>query len=192
MIIKKADLGEQYEVVELIKLAIGDMTLAYTGYEEEDKVDEALKGLYAHENSRFSYHNVHVAFSQNKIVGQITAYPASRIPELNLSFERFYNPTVAEREHKLKALLESREGFDGEYYIDSLAVFEPYRGLGIAHRLIEEVEVTAGSAGFDKLSLLVDLDNEKAEKLYEKLAFKTDKYVEILGHPYKHMVKFIF
>lgn len=192
MIIKKADLVESSEVVELIKLAIGDMTLAYTGYDEEAKVDEVLKGLYAHACSRFSCNNVHVAYSQNKLVGQITAYPANFIPDLNLAFEEFYNPNRADKEEKLRALLDSREGFEGEYYIDSLAVFESFRGLGIAHRLIEEVELIAGSAGFEKMSLLVDLNNEKAEKLYEKMSFKTDKHVNILGHPYKHMVKFIF
>lgn len=191
MIIRKAEKEDCLDVVNLIKLAIGDMASIYTGYQKESLINETLKALYLESQSRFSYQNIHVICYQNKITGQITAYPSDHLEKLNMKFKVFFNPEVKDREAQLKALVSSREGFKGEYYIDSLAVFKDCRGLGFAHHLIKEIEMIAASAGFEKLSLLVDPNNQKAERLYEKLAFKSDKCVDVLGHPYKHMIKHI-
>ncbi len=192
MVIKKAEEKDCLEVVELIKLAIGDMAETYTGYSDPQSIHTALKSMYLEKGTRFSFQSVHVALLKKRIAGQITAYPARYLSELNLGFKPFYNPNAIDKDQKINSLLESKEVFDDEYYIDSLAVFESYRGLGIARNLIQEVALNAGSEGYNKLSLLVDINNEAAEKLYEKLEFKVDKHINILGHPYKHMIKFIF
>ncbi|GAU77970.1 GNAT family N-acetyltransferase [Fusibacter sp. 3D3] len=189
MIIRKAEKADCQEVVNLIKLAIEDMASVYTGYENETQVNETLNALYLKKRTRFSFQNIHVLHYQNNVAGQITAYPAAILPELNKGFEFFYNPMAKDRKAQLEALLASREGFEDEYYIDSLAVYEACRGLGFARHLINEIELIAASAGYKKLSLLVDPDNQNAERLYEKWAFKSDKRMVVLGHSYKHMVK---
>ncbi|MBF4694104.1 GNAT family N-acetyltransferase [Fusibacter sp. Q10-2] len=189
--IRKAEKDDYLDVIPLIKLAIGDMANTYTGYQDEALMDKTLKALYLEKQSRFSYENVYIACFENKIAGQITAYPAEVMATLNRHFETYFNPDAEDREARLKALVASKEGFEGEYYIDSLAVYKAYRGLGFASDLIHEVERIAFDAGYDKLSLLVALNNPKAERLYEKLAFKSDQMVQVLGHPYKHLVKHI-
>lgn len=61
---------------------------------------------------------------------------------------------------------------DDEYYISNLAVYPGFRGKGIGKKLLNAVEERAKDAGYKKLSLYVELDNNLAVKLYEKCGFK--------------------
>lgn len=189
MIIKKAEQADVSEIVELIRMAIDDMAMRYTGYEDAEAINRALKDLVCQAQTRFSYNYIHVARYKNQIVGQITAYPADQLLELNVAFEGVFNQNADNRSERLKAVLEAKEGIDGEFYIDSLAIHPNFRGQGVGKLLIKEAEMLASSQGYDKISLLVDLNNSNAEALYEKLNFQVDRHMNVLGHQYKHMVK---
>jgi GNAT superfamily N-acetyltransferase len=62
--------------------------------------------------------------------------------------------------------------------IDSLAVKESVRGLGIGSQLIDKVFQFAKSKGFNEVILEVVDTNPKAKKLYEKIGFKEKKLVK--------------
>lgn len=64
---------------------------------------------------------------------------------------------------------------DDEYFISNLAVFEEYRGQGVATRLLEGVEAAAKERGYNKLSLFVETYNDKAKKLYERFGFHEEQ-----------------
>lgn len=65
----------------------------------------------------------------------------------------------------------TRESNDDEVYIDSVAVNENFRGLGIAERLINRVYAEAKILGYPKVSLLVDQNDQKLQNYYKKLGF---------------------
>ena len=43
--------------------------------------------------------------------------------------------------------------------------------------------------GMKKIALLVNLENKRAFSLYEKLGYKEDKTVMLVGEPYAHLIK---
>ncbi len=40
-----------------------------------------------------------------------------------------------------------------------------------------------------KIALLVNLENKRAYSLYEKLGYKKDQIVMLVGEPYAHLIK---
>ena len=73
-----------------------------------------------------------------------------------------------------------------ELYISSLAVFEEYRGIGVATRLIEKAENMALDSNLNKLSLFVEINNYPAINLYKKCGFRETKKVVLPGKYSKH------
>jgi ribosomal protein S18 acetylase RimI-like enzyme len=64
---------------------------------------------------------------------------------------------------------------DDEFFISNLAIFEEYRGKGIAAKLLDKAEEMAIEKGLNKLALYVETDNFHAKRVYEKLGFKEIK-----------------
>lgn len=77
----------------------------------------------------------------------------------------------------------------GEFYYDSVAVDPSYRGYGIGSALFDAMDRRAAELGFDVVGLLVDLDNPAAERLYERLGFRTVGEKDFFGHRMKHKQK---
>ena len=59
--------------------------------------------------------------------------------------------------------------------VGDIYVREPYRGTGLARRLVDRARERARSAGCSELALDVDVDNERALAFYEKLGFETTR-----------------
>lgn len=83
----------------------------------------------------------------------------------------------------------NQEAWPNEWYLEMLSVDENYRGHGIGQTLMAATEAVAKAQGFEKISLNVDNENPRAESLYLKQAFVTEKQIMIGDHKYKHMVK---
>ena len=58
-----------------------------------------------------------------------------------------------------------------EFYLDTLAVLSEYRGRGIASLLLKGAIGRAAACG-KPAGLLVDKDNNRARKLYERVGFR--------------------
>lgn len=64
------------------------------------------------------------------------------------------------------------QSFD-EADITNMAVDEPYRGIGVGKRMLEELMKRGKSRGVSRFTLEVRVSNEAAIRLYEKLGFFT-------------------
>ena len=62
--------------------------------------------------------------------------------------------------------------------VNALEVNENYRKQGVASALMTAIEKEAIKQGFDKVGLGVEISNDPAKKLYEKLGYK---YTKISG-----------
>ena len=82
-----------------------------------------------------------------------------------------------------------KECFDDEFYIDSIAVDEKFRGQGLAKELILHSFARAKELGHKKVSLIVDINKPKVRKFYESLGFKFNTKKIINLHEYDHMIK---
>lgn len=75
----------------------------------------------------------------------------------------------------------------GELYYDSLAVHPLYRHQGIATALLRAGIMRAQALGIDKVGLLVDKGNPRAERLYRQVGFRQEGENQWGGHPMLHL-----
>ena len=79
------------------------------------------------------------------------------------------------------------ETAEGEFYLDSLAVYPHYRKRGIASQLLNRFIEHAASLGLPA-ALLVDKGNPSAERLYTSLGFEYCNDATWGGHAMRHLV----
>ena len=61
-------------------------------------------------------------------------------------------------------------------HVGELYVREPYRGGGVAGDLLDRVEETAAARGCERVTLDVDVGNERARAFYEKRGFDVARH----------------
>ncbi|MDN5554287.1 GNAT family N-acetyltransferase [Prevotella sp.] len=142
--------------------------------------------LVAREDSQYSYKNTLVALDEDSenVIGICVSYDGADLHRLRKAFI----------EEAIKEFGIDYSGIDdetekGELYIDSLAVDERYRNMGIASALLKATCEKADSLKIPSAGLLVDCGNPKAELLYRKLGFKYLNDTAWGGHKMKHLQK---
>ena len=70
-----------------------------------------------------------------------------------------------------------------------MAVKPDYQGKGTAKKLIKFIEDNGKKLGYNKVSLIVHIDKEKAYSIYKKIGYEEDSKIVVYGETYRHMVK---
>jgi ribosomal protein S18 acetylase RimI-like enzyme len=117
--------------------------------------------------------------------GMCLAYPAKEIKEMTKEMMRdlggFWKILGIRQFIIMMSRLKLNSYFpktrDDEFFISNIAVFEQYRGKGIAPSLLEKTGQDALELGINKLSLFVEIDNSNAIQFYQKLAFREEERV---------------
>ncbi len=142
-----------------------------------------FKELAARNDSQYSYNNAIVAEIDGMPAGAIIGYDGARLHELR-------KPLFELLEKRMGQTIDIEdETSAGEFYADSLAVLPEYRGCGVGRALLTDVCRRAFAKGFDKVGLLVDVTNPKAEAMYASLGFKRVNAATFLGQDMWHMQK---
>ena len=118
------------------------------------------------------------------VVGIMIGYDGARLRSLRRPVEEAFAARFGASDMKW-----DDETGEGEFYYDSVAVDPAYRGYGIGSALFDAMDRRAAQLGHDVVGLLVDLDNPSAEKLYERLGFRTVGEKDFFGHRMKHKQK---
>lgn len=150
-------------------------------YDESHPLYDVFKELAARTDAQYSYCNALIAEVDGVPAGAIVGYDGGRLYELR---------------EPLKALIKERQGREldvedetapGEFYLDSLAVLPQFRGCGVGRALLNAAAERAFSMGFERVGLIVDFDNPRAEKLYVSLGFRRVNATKFLGLDMWHM-----
>lgn len=180
--IKNAQKQDAKICIKLLNLAMEDIAYKLSGYDDPIKSDEILEKFFKSETNRLSYKNVYVYKRDDVIIAAMCAYFGGDAWQLD-----------SEISQHLKALGKDaqieKECFDDEFYIDSIAVDEKFRGQGFAKELILHSFARAKELGHKKVSLIVDINKPKVRKFYESLGFKFNTKKIINLHEYDHMIK---
>ena len=180
--IKNAQKQDAKICIKLLNLAMEDIAYKLSGYDDPVKSDEILEKFFVSEINRLSYKNVYVYKRDDVIIAAMCAYFGGDAAQLD-----------SEISQHLKALGKDaqieKECFDDEFYIDSIAVDEKFRGQGLAKELILHSFAKAKELGHKKVSLIVDINKPKVRKFYESLGFKFNTKKIINLHEYNHMIK---
>ena len=160
---------------------VGKVVLMALHYDETHPLASIFAELASREISQYSYRNALVAEIDGETVGAIIGYDGARLDELRkplfeLMREKFGNlPTVED------------ETSAGEFYLDSLAVLPQWRGRGVGGALLSTARDRAFAAGHERVGLIVDFENPRAEALYNSLGFERVNATTFLGHDMWHM-----
>ena len=180
--IKSAQKQDAKICIKLLNLAMEDIAYKLSGYDDPAKSDEILEKFFQSETNRLSYKNVYVYKRDDVIIAAMCAYFGGDTAKLDREISQH-----------LKALGKDaqieKECFDDEFYIDSIAVDEKFRGQGLAKELILHSFARAKELGHKKVSLIVDINKPKVRKFYESLGFKFNTKKIINLHEYDHMIK---
>lgn len=148
--------------------------------------ERVMTGLVRRTDTQYSYRNTIVAVEadadEGRPVGIMVSYDGGRLHELRRAF------IEAARIHFAQdfSQMEDETG-PGEFYLDSMAVEEAYRGRGIASRLLLDAVRKAQVLGL-RAGLLVDQGNPSAERLYRRVGFVYKEDTAWGSHPMRHLV----
>lgn len=173
IVIRMAKVEEAPMIAQVLCMALG-------GTESHPMFPVFLE-LAGKECSQYSYRNTMVAEVEGHFVGAVVGYDGGKLHELR-------TPIFALMQKHLGKIWEIEdETAVGEFYLDSIAVFPAYRGCGIGRKLLEHRIQQAFDEGYEKVGLLVDKENLRAEALYCSLGFKRINSTTFLGHPMWHL-----
>lgn len=177
--LRVAAIDDAATIAKVVALAIGDEAAlrAYCG----DDYLTLLTEIARRERTQYSWQNSIIAECNGEIAGAVIGYDGGALEELRCgtlkTIDEFLgsSPSIADETEK------------EEYYLDSIAVFSKFRGLGIGSALVEAFCRRAFEQGHKCVGLIVDCENPKAEELYTALGFKRVKTKIFFGHQMWHL-----
>ena len=160
---------------------VGRVVLMALHYDDTHPLASIFAELASREVSQYSYRNALVAEVDGETVGAIIGYDGARLEELRkplyeLMIEKFGSVRPVEDETSA-----------GEFYLDSLAVLPQWRGRGVGGALLSAARDRAFAAGHERVGLIVDCANPRAEALYNSLGFERVNATTFLEHDMWHM-----
>ena len=142
-----------------------------------DHARQTLSRLFEMKSNRFSHQFSEVVCLSDKIAGLVVSYPGRSMKALELPtalrtvqaigifrFFRFIRRSLP--------LLHVKEAEPDEYYISNIAVLPEQQGHGLGSHMLQWIEKKARQQGYRKISLTVDIENERAYALYSRTGFE--------------------
>ena len=181
---------------DIARLIISAMTddccqfLVGPGHTLEDFHNTMFR-LVLMDDSQYSWRNAFVAVDDEAapddlehapVAGAIVGYDGKDLHRLR---RRFQEAAMADWQMDYSNM--DDETAEGEFYLDSLAVYPHYRKRGIASQLLHRFIEHAASLGLPA-ALLVDKGNPSAERLYASLGFEYCNDATWGGHAMRHLV----
>lgn len=181
MKIRKAWPQDASSIAVLLLLAMEDIVYEFIGEKSYSKAIEFLKAMVTQRQNQYSYENCWVAETKEGIIAVACLYDGSRLQELRKPVAHYI------KEHFAQEFNPEDETQAGEVYIDCVGVHPNQQGKGIGSKifafLIDQYVIKQKQI----LGLLVDYDNPKAEKLYQKLGFEIIGEKTLVGKRLKHL-----
>jgi ribosomal protein S18 acetylase RimI-like enzyme len=158
----------------------GPHLYSYIFVEGEPKIYDLIKLLYDTPGSMIDKEKIVIEEENGRIRGLILAYPASDMKKMAIPMLKSIKGlllingllNLLKMLYRLKLNRHFPGTEDDELFISNIAIFEEYRGKGIATKLLDKAEEIAIDKGLNKLSLYVETDNLHAKRVYEQRGFK--------------------
>ncbi len=192
------------QAAALIHLSMGRVADFLFGNHDPTLAVHVLERLFAEPGNRFSYEFATVSLVGSDIAGLLLAHPGKLMKKLERPMLRHLfriygrNDMLHFLPRAVPLMIGHKEAERDEFYLFALAVQPLFQRHGIGKRLMLHAETLAKEAGLTKLSLGVEVDNERALRLYYHEGYRTVEIVRVrylerhIGYPgYYRMVKII-
>ena len=174
--IRPATVDDAPLAARLMYLSMGELA-DYLFGRAHLSVDEILAGLFLLEGNRFSRSIADVAEWDGQPVGMLVSFPGREFHRRELSIGvgllKLCGPwDVLRLSVPALSISNGVETRRDEYYLANMAVLPEFQGRGIGSALMADAEQKARRAGLKKCSLIVDLENPSARRLYERCGYR--------------------
>lgn len=172
------------DVAKLILVILKDMELDFLAEFGEEKTLDAIATCFEDPTYRFGYARGLVEEIDGTIAGAVFGYPADKEAIIDRPLKKYLHSQGIEEDTQM---FSDTEAFPNEWYLDSIAVDEKFRGQGIGAKLLTAVDRLAMHEGEGVIGLNVDKANPNAKRLYLREGFADAGEIMISGHMYDHM-----
>jgi ribosomal protein S18 acetylase RimI-like enzyme len=168
----KQDARALEELVDYAGHGIPGYLWSRSAKEEQCPIEVGIERVLR-EEANFSYRNAVVADVDGRVAAALLAYRLPEHSDVNLD----------ELPDLLRPLEELELKVPGTFYINILAAYPEYRGLGLGTSLLEAAHMLASEAGCNELSLEVFEQNVGALRLYERHGYREIARLPAVPHP---------
>ena len=180
--IRPATPADSSIAVHLIHEAKGRFTDYQFGYDAKN----VLNQLFIRPQNRLSHQFVDIAEVNGNIAGLLLSYPGRRLNQVN-EFMGRQMITICGIAGFVRYMRKvwpfifssGAEAGADEYFINAVAVLPDFQGKRIGTRLMRFAEEKARAEGLLKCALTVEIENQRARYLYERLGFQVVNTVKI-------------
>lgn len=176
--IRAATAADAPVIARVLGMAFGEDSARRYGGEDYLTIFEELART---EGTQYSYRQALVAEVDGMPAGMVVGYDGARLHELRertFALLRSYTGSTPTMEDETQA---------GEFYLDSIGVLPEFRRCGIGGRLLAAMRDKAFAEGYERVGLLVDVENPDAERLYFALGFEEVGSKTFFGHRMRHL-----
>lgn len=170
----------------LIIQAMEDLACFFVNSKKPSDALPLFETFFKQKRNQYSFEHTLVYEESDQVAGTLTAYDGGALKALRAPFLKHI-----EEEYSIENFHLEEETEVGELYIDTVSVNPHFQGLGIGTKLIKACFEKAEQLNYDRVGLIVDLENPQAQKLYERLDFKKIKTRQFMGGEYTHMQYFL-
>lgn len=185
--IRRAEKADFPFIYPILKQIFDEMQMESINRLPESQFYDLMRLGFLSEDYRYSYRRIWVDADQNgQILGMIDMYPYRDQKIIDFVLKSEYSkvglPTST-------VIFDDQEAWPHEWYIDALATHPDHWGKGVGGRLLDFAAKIALKHDYHLLSLNVDKENPRAQRLYEHKGFETTKSMTIGDRTYDHMIK---
>ena len=195
--LRDATLDDAPFIARVVLAGIDMLDLDATLPDEQRGIYEHLIEICRMDDTLYSYCNTRIAEADGKRVGALVAYDGAcyaRMREKTFGLVKQTSGMDLSRNAKQTSGMDlSRNAMEtgpGEFYLDSMAIFPEYRGVGIGRMLMRDRVDFALNKGFSKVTLLVDKDKPHLQKYYESEGFAFVGEMFVFGSWYNKLEKY--
>ena len=177
MQIRPARLADATACAGLTALSMGTFGDALLGLGDPARQQRVLEALFRSQDTRFSYPFIEVAEVDGQVLGLLLSFPGRLLMQLNVRMGRHLLPLYGLWDAlrlavKSIPMMTETEAKADEYYVSNLAVARQAWGQGLGRALLARAEEKALEAGLYACSLTVEIDNERALALYQRVGYQ--------------------
>jgi ribosomal protein S18 acetylase RimI-like enzyme len=185
--IRKAQICQAEQAGELLMDTLYGFGTYMTGLGSRERGIKALSDFYRLPGNRFSYQYSYIAAIDKETAGLLLIFPGSMFAKVSNMMLRqmpkvYSFGEILETIKRSIVLRDEEEVQKDELYIAHLAVSPKFQGRGIGQALLDFVEKKARESGIGRLSLMAEIENTGAIRLYRKFGFQVVKTFE---HPHQ-------
>ena len=166
-------------IAQVVAMAIGDEE-GVRHYCGEHYLD-VLADIASQSDTQYSWQQTLVAEVDGEAVGAVVGYDGGELSRLREGTYGVIRKTIAEAQ----PIIDETEA--GEYYLDSVGVLPHFQGRGIGRMLVAAFCSKVFAEGHQRVGLIVDRENPRAESLYASLGFRRVGTKPFFGHHMWHL-----